>query len=313
MNYVLAIHGGAGTIQSGADEQPYHDGLRLAIEAGEAILKTGGSAIDAVLAAVETLENFPLFNAGHGAVFTADETHELDAGVMNGQNLSAGAIAGAKHIKNPIRAAEAVMKDGRFVLLSGDSADKFADESGLSMVPNSYFSTPHRLEQLRTLRKNDPQQVALDHSIEIPQPQISSHKFGTVGAVALDQHGHLAAATSTGGMTNKRPGRIGDTPLIGAGVYANDTSCAVSATGTGEHFIRACVGHDIHARMHYGGRNLESAAHATIHISLAALGGEGGCVAIGKDGSIAMPFNSVGMYRAWVRQGEKIETRIFAD
>nr|WP_315485657.1 isoaspartyl peptidase/L-asparaginase [uncultured Undibacterium sp.] len=315
MTYTLAIHGGAGVIQTGGDEQPYHQGLRQALEVGQSILKAGGTAIDAVVAAVEALENHPLFNAGHGAVFTADESHELDAGVMDGSDLSAGAVAGARHIKNPVLAAHAMLKDSRYVLLCGEGADQFALEAGLPQVSNSYFSTLHRLHQLQTLRANDPSQVALDHSVATAATSKTDNekKFGTVGAVALDQHGHLAAATSTGGMTNKRPGRIGDTPLIGAGVYANDASCAVSATGTGEHFIRACVGHDIHARMVYGKQSLSEAANATVFENLSAIGGEGGCITVGRDGSIAMPFNSRGMYRGWVTEDGEIETRIFSD
>lgn len=315
MRYTLAIHGGAGVIQTGSDEQPYHDGLRQALEVGNTILKAGGSALDAVVSAVEALENHPLFNAGKGSVFTAEESHELDAGVMNGSDLRAGAIAGARHIKNPVLAAYAMLKDSRYVLLSGPGADHFAQESGLTPVSNNYFSTPHRLQQLHALRASDPTQTALDHSVKTTETTRTNNekKFGTVGAVARDQHGHLAAATSTGGMTNKRPGRIGDTPLIGAGVYANDLSCAVSATGTGEHFIRACVAHDIHARIVYGKQNLTEAAHATIADNLTAIGGEGGCIAVATDGSFAMPFNSRGMYRGWVTQDGNIETRIFTD
>jgi L-asparaginase / beta-aspartyl-peptidase len=321
MSYVLAIHGGAGVIQSGVDESPYHLGLQAALSAGEAVLRDGGSAVDAVLAAVVALEDFPLFNAGHGAVFTSAQTHELDASIMDGSNLQAGAVAGVAHVKNPVRAAHAVLRDGRFVLLNGVGADDFAAAAGLMPVANSYFSTPHRLAQLRTVQSSNPDQVALDHSVTVtktmnPLPTKSSnedqsHKFGTVGAVALDQHGHLAAATSTGGMTNKKPGRIGDTPIVGAGIYANDATCAVSATGTGEHFLRACVAHDIHARMQYGGASLQDAAQATIHDNMNALGGEGGVIAIGRDGSLCFTFNSPGMYRGWVREGEAGETRVF--
>lgn len=318
MTYVLAIHGGAGIIQSGVDEQPYHAALQAALAAGETVLSSGGSAIDAVLAAVVSMENCPLFNAGLGSVFTSAGTHELDASIMDGATLEAGAVAGVRHVRNPILAAHAILKDERFVLLNGESADSFALDAGLDPVSNDYFSTAHRHAQLLAVQSQDPERAVLDHSVTVDgvtAPKTvgkdDTRKFGTIGAVALDSQGHLAAATSTGGMTNKRPGRIGDTPLVGAGVYANDISCAVSATGTGEHFIRACVAHDIHARMSYGGASLESAANATIHGNLTAIGGEGGVIAIGRDGSLALTFNSRGMYRGWVRQGESAETKIF--
>ncbi len=322
MSYVLAIHGGAGTIRPGElDESPYHLGLRQALEAGEMVLKAGGTALDAVVATIAALENCPLFNAGLGSVLTSAETHEMDAGLMDGDTLRAGAVAGVRHIRNPILAAKAVLDDGRFVLLGAEGADRFATDSGLQPVANQYFTTPKRLADLRALQKSQPGRVALDHSTEqaldqAKSPEFAAHladvsRFGTVGAVALDIHGHLAAGASTGGMTNKTPGRIGDTPLIGAGVYANDASCAISATGTGEHFIRACVGYDLHARMRYGGKPLAEAAQAVIDESLGAIGGEGGFIAIGRDGSLAMPFNSRGMYRGWVRSGQAMETAIF--
>jgi beta-aspartyl-peptidase (threonine type) len=313
MTYVLAVHGGAGVIQQGTDEATYHAGLQAALEAGGAVLRGGGSAIDAVLAAVVSLENCPLFNAGLGAVYTADASHELDAGIMDGRGLRAGAVAGARHIRNPILAASAVMEDGRYVMLGGDSADQFASEAGMAAVPNSYFSTAQRHAQLLAVRSADPAKAVLDHSSPHPGDSEDTRRFGTVGAVALDVDGHLAAATSTGGMTNKRPGRIGDTPLVGAGVYANDATCAVSATGTGEHFIRACVAHDVHARIAYGGSALAAAATASVEQGLGALGGEGGIIALGRDGSLAMPFNSRGMYRGWLREGEPAQTRIFVD
>jgi beta-aspartyl-peptidase (threonine type) len=309
MNYVLAIHGGAGVIEAGMNEAAYHAGLHEALAAGSKVLAAGGSAVDAVLAAVTTLEDNPLFNAGHGAVFTSDASHELDAGIMDGNGLRAGAVTAARHIRNPILAAHAVLEDGRYVLLAGDSADQFAQQAGLARVENDYFSTPHRRAQLLAVQRDDPGRAVLDHSARVGGDD--TRRFGTVGAVALDRDGHLAAATSTGGMTNKRPGRVGDTPLVGAGVYANDATCAVSATGTGEHFIRACAGHDIHARMAYGAATLEQAANACVNEGLAAVGGEGGLIALGCDGTLALPFNSRGMYRGWLREGEDAQTRIF--
>ncbi len=307
MSFVLAIHGGAGTIPVGADESPYHAALKLALRAGGAVLEQGGCALDAVVAAVKVLEDVPLFNAGHGAVFTDASDHELDASVMDGSSLAAGAVATVRHVKNPILAAQAVLKDGRFVLLAAEGADNFARDAGLEVVPNAYFSTAHRLEQLKAVQAQTPGRAVLDHS----GASVQSSRFGTVGAVALDLAGHLAAATSTGGMTNKRAGRIGDTPLVGCGVYANDASCAVSATGTGEHFIRACVAYDVHARMVYGGMSLDAAANAVLQGPLTAIGGEGGFIALGRDGSVAMPFNSTGMYRGVVRQGQAPTTQVF--
>jgi beta-aspartyl-peptidase (threonine type) len=303
MSYVLVIHGGAGTIKAGGDEAPYHAGLQAALAAGEAILKSGGSAQAAVVAAAMALEDCPLFNAGHGAVFTSAAEHELDAALMDGVTLRAGAVATVRRVKNPILVAQAVLEEGRCVLLGGEAADEFAEQAGLQMVANDYFSTVLRRTQLAAVQSAHPQGVALDHS--------APTRFGTIGAVALDLHGNLAAATSTGGMTNKRPGRIGDSPLIGSGTYANNATCAVSATGTGEHFIRACVAFDVHARMHYGHATTADAAYAAIHQSLQSVGGEGGIIVVGRDGTVAMPFNSVGMYRGLARQGHGAQTHIF--
>jgi beta-aspartyl-peptidase (threonine type) len=306
--YVLAIHGGAGTVAPGsaASHEPYHEGLRLALAAGEAVVNSGGAALDAVVAAVVALEEWPLFNAGHGAVFTAEETHELDAGVMDGATLAAGAVAGVRTVRRPVLAALEVLRDGRCVLMGGDAADRFAAARGLEIVEPAHFSTEHRRAQLRAVRARGEADARLDHDAAA-----LAARTGTVGAVALDRHGHLAAATSTGGMTNKLAGRIGDSPIVGAGVYANDASCAVSATGTGEHFVRACIAHDVHARMAYGGLALDSAAREAIGSSLVRVGGRGGIVCVGRDGSLAMPFNTPGMYRGWVREGGPAATAIF--
>ncbi len=302
--YSLALHGGAGTIAPGsaADEAPYLEALRAALASGEALLARGGSALDAVIATVAWLEDCPLFNAGHGSVFTAEESHELDAGVMDGSTLAAGAVAGVRTIRNPILAAREVMRDGRAVLMGPDGAERLAAERGLEIVPRHYFSTQRRLDQLRAVRSAG-EKAVLDHD--------AGKKMGTVGAVARDRDGHLAAATSTGGLTNKLPGRIADTPLVGAGVYANDATCAVSSTGTGEHFIRAVIAYDIHARMLYRKDDLVRAAADSIERSLTPIGGRGGVVAVSHDGTIAMPFNSPGMYRAWMREGETARAAIF--
>lgn len=320
VRYCLAVHGGAGTITVGdADEAPYHAGLSAALVAGETVLRGGGTALDAAIAATIALENEPLFNAGRGAVFTADATHELDAGVMDGESLAAGAVAGVRTVRNPVLLARAVMEESSCVLLTGAGAERFAIEQGFEQMPSSYFYTDARRVQLDRVRAaNGGSQMALDHtgatleSRTVPASPIHEDtKHGTVGAVALDSHGHLASAVSTGGMTNKRAGRVGDSPLVGAGLYANDATCAVCATGTGEHFIRACVAHDIHARMAYGGLSLAAACDRVIIDELSRIGGSGGVIAVDRAGNIAMPFNSTGMYRGWMRAGELLQTRVF--
>ena len=309
--FVLALHGGAGTIAPGtaADEAPYRTALLEALAAGEAVLERGGGALDAVVASVVSLEDCPLFNAGRGAVFTADARNELDAGVMDGGTLAAGAVAGVRTIRNPVLAALEVLRDGRSVILGGGGAEAFARERGLAIVDPAYFSTPQRLAQLRAVQATGRDTAVVDHDAAAG---VDRQPSGTVGAVALDAHGYLAAATSTGGLTNKMPGRISDSSQVGAGVYANDATCAVSCTGTGERFIRACVAYDIHARMHYLGRDLAVAASESLVHGLEPLGGKGGVIAVGCDGNLAMPFNSTGMYRAWVRRGEAPRAAIFA-
>lgn len=312
LTYTLAVHGGAGTIARGqADAAPYHAGLRAALAAGEAALAQGGSALDAVVAAVRALEDEPLFNAGRGAVYTSAAQHEMDAAVMDGTTLAAGAVAGVRTLRNPVQLARTVM-DSRFVLLSGDGAEQFARDHGFEAMPPGYFHTDHRLAQLHQLQNEASGTMQMDHAPDPTAPLDETRKFGTVGAVALDSAGHLASAVSTGGMTNKHPGRIGDSPLVGAGIYANDQSCAVSATGSGEYFIRACVAHDIHARMAYAGATLEAASQAAL-AEVGRLGGEGGVIAVDRQGNIALPYISAGMYRGWVRAGEVAQTRIFED
>jgi L-asparaginase / beta-aspartyl-peptidase len=312
--FALALHGGAGTIAQGsaADEAPYRNALLEALATGQSVLVRGGSALDAVIATVVCLEDCPLFNAGRGSVFTADARHELDAGVMDGSSLAAGAVAGVRTVRNPILAALEVMRDGRSVILGGDSAERMAHERGLAIVDPSYFSTPQRLAQLRAAQAKAKDTAVVDHDGAAAIDQNSKH-FGTVGAVARDREGRLAAATSTGGLTNKMPGRISDSSIVGAGVYANDATCAVSSTGTGEHFIRGCVAHDVHARMLYLKHDLARATQEAIVESLQPVGGRGGVVAVSHDGQIAMPFNSPGMYRARVREGEAPRVAIFIE
>ena len=308
---VIAIHGGAGTISAAALSQDaargYHEALHAIVQAAQKLLLRGGTAVDAVCLAVEMLEDCPLFNAGHGAVFTHDETHELDAAVMDGIDLRAGAIAGVSRIRRPVRAARAVMEDGAHVLLAGAGAEAFARERGLDLVDPSYFSTEARRAQLHRVR--DAGRVTLDHdgaalaAAAAEAPLDEDRKMGTVGAVALDVRGRLAAATSTGGMTNKRVGRIGDSPLI----------AAVSCTGSGEIFIRAAAAYDVCARMRYAGQSLAEATEAVVMQTLPAIagtGGSGGLIAVDRQGHLSLCFISEGMYRGHARGAEAPVTAI---
>jgi beta-aspartyl-peptidase (threonine type) len=308
--YAIAIHGGAGTIpkNSMSDEKrkQYEEGLAAAIIAAENILKEGGSAIDAVEKAVMSLEDFPLFNAGKGAVFTHDKTHEMDASIMDGSDLNAGAVAGVAGVKNPIRLARVIKDYSGHVFLAGKQAEDFAHYMKLEFEPEEYFYTEERYKQL--IEIIDTESYTLDH-----RKENNERKFGTVGAVALDQHGNMAAATSTGGMTNKRYGRIGDTPVIGAGTYANNNTCAISCTGHGEYFLRAVVAHDISCLMEYKNLNLKQACEEVVKNKLVKLGGEGGLIAVDKHGNIELCFNSEGMYRASKKQNEDIHIKIYAD
>lgn len=303
----LVIHGGAGVITRkdlpAAKQAEYEAALNQALDAGDAVLKRGGSAREAVIAAVRVMEDSPLFNAGKGAVFNAEGGHELDAAIMEGHTRRAGAVAGARTVKNPVLLAEAIMEHSPHVMLAGAGAEAFADtRPELERVDPSYFDTPHRLEQLR--KAQDAVRMAV-------RPEKNTY-FGTVGAVALDRDGRIAAATSTGGMTNKRWGRIGDAPIIGAGTYA-DAGCGVSATGWGEFFIRATVAHDICARMAYRGDSLATAADTVVMQVVPALGGDGGIIALDKDGNIALPFNTEGMYRGWIKSTGERGVAIFKE
>lgn len=309
--YAIAIHGGAGTILKSTmtpeKELAYNSALRDAIEAGEAILKYGGAALDAVERAVVCLENNPLFNAGKGAVFTHNGKHEMDASLMDGHNLKAGAVAGVSNVKNPISLARAVMEDSEHVLLAGAGAMEFAKKVNAEFANDEYFFVQMRYDQLQQAIKND--SVILDHT-EGDQEN-GERKFGTVGAVAIDMKGNLAAATSTGGMTNKKHGRIGDSPLIGAGTYANNNTCAISCTGHGELFIRSVVAYDISCLMEYKGLSLKQACDIVVMDKLVKIGGEGGLVAIDKNGHIELPFNSEGMYRAKKSSDEELFIGIY--
>ena len=320
----IVLHGGAGVSDrkdmSPAREAEYREGLRAALAAGSAVLKAGGSALDAVQAATEVMEDNPLFNAGRGSVFTADGRNELDAAIMAGDTLKAGAVAGVTRTRHPIALARAVMERSNQVMLIGEGADAFAATQGLEQVPPSFFFTEERWQQLETeLRRQGlpiPQRPA---GVAPPQPASRpaaglappDHRFGTVGVVALDRAGHLAAGTSTGGLTAKRWGRVGDTPVIGAGTYASNASCAVSGTGTGEFFIRLTVAREICALVEYRHLALQAALDDVIHRQLGALGGDGGAIALAPDGQVAWGFNTTGMFRAREADGQPPLIAIF--
>lgn len=309
--FAIVIHGGAGVIErdqlSADEEQSILADLDAALEAGRCILADGGSALDAVEAAVVALEESPRFNAGKGSVYNAEGRHELDASLMEGRTRRAGAVAGVETVRNPVRLARAVMEQSPHVMMVGAGAERFADtQPQIERVANGWFDTDTRRAQL--LLEQSREQAAAQTGAD----DLRGRYFGTVGAVALDTHGGLAAATSTGGMTNKRYGRVGDSPLIGAGTWA-DERCAVSGTGWGEFFIRNAVAHDIAARMAYGGATLAAAAEAVIMRRVPELGGDGGAIAVDRDGNIAMPFSTAGMYRGWIAMDGSRGIAIFRD
>lgn len=306
----IAIHGGAGTIlksnMTPEKEHQYTEALREALLSGWEFLEKGKSSVDAVERAVEVLENNPLFNAGKGSVFTNDGKHRMDASIMDGKNLNAGCVSSVGNIKNPIILARKIMEYSDFVYLNGAGAEEFARRMNLKFEDDEYFFNEYRYEQYLKALKED--KVQLDHS-----DSETEKKFGTVGAVALDREGNLAAATSTGGMTNLKFGRVGDSPLIGAGTYANNKTCAVSCTGNGEFFIRAVAAYDVSVLMEYKNLSLKEASEIVVHEKLKHIGGEGGLIAIDKDGNISMPFNSEGMYRACIKSDSDIELKIYGE
>ncbi|HET7436674.1 MAG TPA: isoaspartyl peptidase/L-asparaginase [Thermoanaerobaculia bacterium] len=310
---MLVIHGGAGTITKASMtaemEQQYRDKLAEALKTGHAVLAKGGSSVDAVEATIHVLEDSPLFNAGKGAVFTHEGKNELDASIMEGKTKRAGAVAGVTIIRNPISAARAVMEKSPHVMMVGHGAELFATKMGLQIVDPSYFWTERRWKNLQEELVNEGKpQTQLD-----PPVHGEPKKFGTVGAVALDRDGNLAAGTSTGGMTNKQYGRVGDSPIIGAGTYAENESCAVSATGHGEFFIRWTVAYDIAALMKYKGLTVQQAADEVINKKLVAVNAEGGVIALDAKGNFAMPFNSEGMYRGWIGEDGEAHVLIYKD
>ena len=312
----LAIHGGAGTIlkseMTSALENEYRNGLQNALQKGWQILQRKGSALDAVEASVIELENFPLFNAGRGSVFTHEGKNEMDASIMDGERLKAGAVAFVKNVKNPIKLARLVMEKTEHILLAGEGANEFARQMSVEFADDAYFFTEHRYQQL--LKAREAGVIQLDHTAEEPQlikeTDNPKSQIGTVGAVACDFKGNLAAATSTGGMTNKKFGRIGDTPIIGAGNYAENSTCAVSCTGHGEYFMLGVTAFDVAARMKYKNLSLAEAADETIK-RLTEINGEGGFIAVDALGNVVLPFNCEGMYRGFVRADGRINIEIY--
>lgn len=307
--HAIAIHGGAGTIlrklMTPEKEAQYKQGLKNALLIGNEVLNKGGSSLDAVEAAVMSLENFPLFNAGKGAVFTNKGTHEMDASIMEGKNLEAGAVSGISNVQNPVHLAKVIMQKSGHVFLQGADAELFAKTMNLPFQENNYFYTEERYKQWQDVKDTDGYQ--LDHTVL----EKGEKKFGTVGAVALDVYGNLAAATSTGGMTNKRFGRVGDSPVIGAGTYANNHTCAISCTGHGEYFLRAVVAYDISCLMEYKSYTLNQACNFVVKDKLVKMGGEGGLIGIDTQGNIELCFNSEGMYRGILRQDEEMYLGIY--
>ena len=306
--FSIAIHGGAGTLVKGMMtpelEAKYNAALKLALDKGYAILENGGSAIESVEMAVVSLEDSPLFNAGKGSVFTATESHEMDASIMDGHSLNAGAVSLITGIKNPISLARDVMEKSEHVFLAGEGAMQFAKQLNYRLEDAAYFYDELRHQQWLEIKDTDSFQ--LDHSVK------KDSKFGTVGAVACDQNGNIAAATSTGGMTNKRFGRVGDSPMIGSGNYANNKTCAVSCTGSGEFFIRGVVAYDVACLMEHKNMSLVDASNEVIHKRILEIGGDGGIIAVDTKGNIAMPFNTEGMYRASKSSTGKEEVSIYA-
>lgn len=321
---VIVIHGGAGAISrqtlSTEVEQEFHRALNNVLASCSGMLRVGAHALDVVAEAVRQMEDCPLFNAGHGSVLTSDASFELDASIMDGDTLRAGAVAGVRRIRNPVLAARAILSHSQHVFFIGEGAERVAMSHGLEMVDPSYFSTPHRLEQLERVRRDNPEAAVLDHGgravVKGRQPARvcpldEGSKMGTVGAVALDVSGRLASATSTGGITNKQVGRVGDAPVIGAGCYADSRVAAVSCTGTGEMYLRAVAAYDVIARMRYAGDTLADASQKVMFESLPAIGGMGGLIALDAQGNMAMPFNTEGMYRGYARGAEPIVTAIY--
>lgn len=309
-SFAIVIHGGAGGVtrenHNQEQQEAYSQKLQEALDAGYAVLEKGGNSLDAVQAAINVMEDSPLFNAGKGAVYNSEGNQEMDAAIMDGKTLNAGAVAGVNHIKNPILAARMVMDSSEHVMLSGKGAEIMAEKFGIEMVESSYFFTEKRLNQLRKIQGKEKTQ--LDHTAYLIENElIDDHKFGTVGAVAMDKNGNIAAGTSTGGMTNKKYGRIGDVPIIGSGTYANNLTCGISATGTGEYFMRTVAAHEVSSLIKYKKLTPKEALHEVLFKQIGPLGGEGGMILLDKNGNVSWDFNSDGMFRGYKKSnGENV-------
>ena len=312
-SFAIVIHGGAGGIKreyyTQEQQEAYTQKLQEALDAGYAVLEKGGISLDAVQAAINVMEDAPLFNAGKGAVYNSEGNQEMDAAIMDGKTLNAGAVAGVNHIKNPILAARVVMDSSEHVMLSGKGAEIMAKKFGIEMVDSTYFFTEKRLNQLKKVQGKEKTQ--LDHTSLIKNELIDDHKFGTVGAVAIDKNGNIAAGTSTGGMTNKKYGRIGDVPVIGAGTYANNLTCGISCTGTGEYFIRTVAAHEVSSLIKYKKLTPKEALHAVLFNQIGPLGGEGGILLLDKNGNIYWDFNSTGMFRGYKKSSGETKVEMF--
>jgi len=313
-SFSIVIHGGAGGIKreyiNEEQQKAYTQKLEEALNAGYTVLENGGISLDAIQAAINIMEDSPLFNAGKGAVYNSEGNQEMDAAIMDGKTLNSGAIAGVNHIKNPILAARMVMDSSKHVMLSGKGAEIMAKSYGIEMVDSSYFFTEKRLNQLRKIQGKE--EIQLDHrAFLIKHELIDDHKFGTVGAVAIDKNGNIAAGTSTGGMTNKKYGRIGDVPIIGAGTYANNLTCGISATGTGEYFMRTVAAHEVSNLIQYKGLTAEAALHEVLFNQIGPLGGEGGMILVDKNGAISWDFNSTGMFRGYKKSDGDTKIEMF--
>ena len=313
-NIAIVIHGGAGGITrefiNEEQEEAYTKKLEEALQAGYTVLQNGGIALDAIQAAINVMEDSPLFNAGKGAVYNSEGNQEMDASIMDGNTLNSGAVAGVNHIKNPILAARIVMDSSSHVMLSGKGAEIMVKKYGIEMVDSSYFFTQKRLKQLRKIQGKE--QTQLDHTAYLRKNElIDDHKYGTVGAVALDKNGNIAAGTSTGGMTNKKYGRIGDSPIIGAGTYADNNIGGISATGTGEYFIRTVAAHEVLKLIQYKGLNPKDALHEVLFNQIGKLGGEGGMILLDKNGDVYWDFNSTGMFRGYKKANGATKIEIF--
>lgn len=314
VSFAIVIHGGAGGIKreyfTEKQQEAYKEKLQEALEAGYKILEKGGISLDAIQAAIKVMENAPLFNAGKGSVYNSEGNQEMDAAIMDGKTLNSGAVAGVNHIKNPILAARVVMDSSKHVMLSGKGAEIMAKKYGIEMVDSSYFFTEKRLNQLRKIQEKEKTQ--LDNTTYLIENElIDDHKHGTVGAVAIDKNGNIAAGTSTGGMTNKKYGRIGDVPIIGAGTYANNLTCGISATGTGEYFIRTVAAHEVSNLIQYKGLNPSDALHEVLFNQIGPLGGEGGMILLDKNGDVFWDFNSTGMFRAYKKSNGENKVEMF--